>query len=253
VHCNTLWIGPVLGALERACMRSVLRHGHTLSIYCYRPPDGIPPGIEMRDAGEIVPEELVIRHRSGSVSLFSNRFRYELQRQGRGTWIDTDAYLVAPLPDREYVFGAQDDGCLGVAVLRVPVHAPGLDSLLGIVEERVVPAWLRPRDRIRAHWRLQRSGRTQLAEMPWGTAGPHAFTHVARRHGLDRWALEPEVLYPVHWRDAAWIRDPRIQVESVTTERTVSVHLWNEMIKEYKDQPAEPGSFLARIQAEGAL
>jgi len=234
-------------------MRSVLRHGHTLSLYCYRPPAGVPEGVELRDAGEVVAEEHVIRHRTGSVALFANRFRYELQRQGRGTWVDTDAYLLAPLPAREYLFGAQELGLIASGVLHLPADAPILDSLLEIFDERVVPPWLGLRDRIPAHWRLVRSGRTQLSRMPWGTAGPHALTSLAKRHGIDGWALDPEVLYPVHWSDATWILDPRIDLESVTSTRTVSIHLWNEMIKEFKDRAAPPGSFLARIHAEGAL
>jgi hypothetical protein len=87
--------------------------------------------------------------------------------------------------------------------------------------------------------------------MPWGSLGPHAFTSVAQRRGADRWALAPEVLYPVHWQDAGWIRDPSMRLEYVTTERTVAVHLYNEKIKSFKDRPAPPGSFLARLQEEG--
>lgn len=234
-------------------MRSVLRHGHTLSLYCYRPPGGIPDGVEVRDAGEVVAEEHVIRHRTGSPSLFANRFRYELQRRALGTWIDTDSYLLAPLPEREYLFGAQDAEYLAIGVLRLPASAPVLDSLLEIFEEQVIPSWLSRREQIRARWRLLRSGRTQLSQMPWGTAGPHAFTSLAKRHGIHSRALEPDVLYPVSWRQADWIRDPRIDLESVTTKRSVSIHLWNERIRSFKDRAAEPGSFLARIQDEGAL
>src|SRR5690349_7920416 len=36
--CVTLWIGESLGAVERACLRSVLRQGHSLALYCYDRP-----------------------------------------------------------------------------------------------------------------------------------------------------------------------------------------------------------------------
>jgi hypothetical protein len=75
---------------------------------------------------------------------------------------------------------------------------------------------------------------------------------LAKRHGLAHLAEAPEVLYPARWQDADWIRDPSVRLEDVITERTVSVHVWNERIKHFKDQPAAPGSFLARLQAEGA-
>jgi hypothetical protein len=251
-RCATLWIGATLGAIERACLLSVVRQGHPVVLYCYQPPDGVPAGVEVRDASEVLAERHVIVHRTGSPSLFSNRFRYELQRQGGGIWIDTDAYLLAPLPERDYLFGVQDHELLGTAVLRLPHDAPILDELLQVFDERTVPEWLPALERLRARWRLGRSGRTGLAQMPWGTAGPHALTSLARRHGLDHWALDREVLFPGGWRDAGWIRDPTVALESVITSRTIGVHLFNETIKAFKDEPAPPGSFLARLQAEGA-
>jgi hypothetical protein len=251
--CVTLWIGPALGAVERACMRSILCHDHPLALYCYDEPAGVPDGVEVRDAAEILPEHLIVRHRTGSVSLFSNRFRYELQRRGCGVWVDADYYFLAPLPDdRSHLFGHDEDGVIGSGLLRLPQDSPLLPELLAPFDERKVPRWLPPRARAAAWWRLRRTGRTQIAEMPWGSLGPKALTAVARRHGAERWALPPEVLCPVHWDDAVWIRDPAVGVHDVTTPRTIAVHLYNELIKSFKDQPAPPGSFLARLQAEGA-
>src|SRR6185436_14119306 len=96
----TLWIGPELTFLERACLRSVIRHNHSVALYCYEPPAGVPDEVELRDARAILPEGSIIRHRDGSPSLFSNRFRYELQRQAMGVWIDCDLYFVAPLGEQ---------------------------------------------------------------------------------------------------------------------------------------------------------
>jgi hypothetical protein len=76
---------------------SVLRQGHPMALYCYAEPDGLPPAVELRDAAEILPESRVIRHKSGSVALFANWFRYELQRRALDTWLDTHACLLKPL------------------------------------------------------------------------------------------------------------------------------------------------------------
>src|SRR5690606_1292398 len=86
----TLWIGPRLSFLERACLRSALAHGHKVALYCSPPPAGVPAGIELRDAAAILPESEIIRHRGGSPALFANRFRYELLHRGLGVWIDCD-------------------------------------------------------------------------------------------------------------------------------------------------------------------
>lgn len=252
-HCATLWVGDSLGPVERASLKSVLRQGHSLSLYCYRRPAGVPPGVDVRDAAEILPEERIIRHHNGSVALFANWFRYELQRRGLGTWVDCDAYLVAPLESGQpYLFGEQEPGLINNGVLRTPPDSPLLPPLLALFEERRVPYWLPGRPRLSAYWRLLTTGRSGLARMPWGSAGPFAITALAKELGLTRLAAPAEVLYPVPWQDADWILDPALKLEDMITPRTTSVHVWNSRIGHFKHRPAPPGSFLARLHAEGA-
>jgi hypothetical protein len=248
----TLWIGPSLGPVERACLKSVMNQGHPLALYCYKEPAGVPEGVEVRDASTIIPEHRIIRHETGSLALFSNWFRYELQRRAAGTWLDCDIYLLAPLDgDSPCLFGEEAPGLINTGVLRLPPDCPMLPPLLALFEERSVPPWLPLRSRMAAHLRLWLHGRSGLASMPWGSAGPKALSFLARQHDLARFALPPDILSPVHWQDAHWITDPDRKLEDAITPRTVAVHLWNERIKHVKDHPARPGSFLARLQDEG--
>lgn len=251
---NSLWIGERLSSVERACLRSFVRHGHRFTLWCYDEPDGIPDGIVLRDAREILPADQIVRYRSGSVSLFSNRFRYEIQRRSLGIWVDTDIYLVRPVPVLpQYAFAWQSGDRLGTAVLRLPPEGPLLEALLDVFAERSVPSWLPVRERLAAHARLLRTGKTNLAQMAWGTSGPLALTHFCSKLGLDQHALPSDMFFPVHWSRAEWILDPSIKLESVITERTVGIHLWNELIKDQKSIAAPSGSFLARLQSEGAV
>jgi hypothetical protein len=89
--------------------------------------------------------------------------------------------------------------------------------------------------------------------MPWGSAGPLAVTALAKRHGLYEQAVPSDILYPVHWRNADWIRDPTKTLGEVITPRSVSIHLFNEKIKTFKNESAPPGSFLSRLHEEGCL
>ncbi|HEY0148992.1 MAG TPA: hypothetical protein VGB70_08295 [Allosphingosinicella sp.] len=252
-RCVTLWIGPSLGPVERACLQSVLRQGHTVALYCYHVPEGVPGGVELREAAGILPEADIVRHRSGSVSLFSNRFRYELQRRGLGTWVDTDIYLLKPLDGEcPYLMGEEAPGVINTGVLRLPPDSPLLAPLLEIFKEKTVPRWLPLRARAAAWWRLRTRGRSGVADMPWGSAGPRALTALAQHFGLAHLAEPAEVLNPAPWQDAGWVRDPARRLEDMVTERTVAVHLWNERIKRFKNAPAPAGTFLARLQAEGA-
>lgn len=252
-HCNLLWIGPSLGRVERACLRSILRQGHPVTLYCYESPEGVPEGVTLSDAAAILPNDRIVRHQGGSVALFANWFRYELQRRDEGIWLDADMYLLAPLPgDRSNLFAWQETGIIGSAVLRLPPASPLLPPLLALFEQQVIPAWLRPDERLAAWLRRALTGRTGLSKMPWGSAGPNAFTALALRHGLADEALGAELFYPVHYRDARWLLDPARPLESMTAPGTIAIHLWNELIKHFKDAPAPPGSFLDRLHREGA-
>lgn len=252
VRLNTLWIGPSLSRVERACLRSALRQGHPVTLHCYDVPAGVPDGVDLADAAPLVPATRIVRHRTGSVSLFSNLFRYILQRQGLGTWIDTDLYFVAPVDGtRPNLFGRQSADELNGAVLRLPADSPLLPPLIALFDEADVPFWLSKAQHAAAAQRLREHGRTGLALMPWGSTGPIALTALARRFGLEAAALPAEIFYPVPWREAGWILDPARKLDDMVRPGTVAVHLWNELIRNFKDAPAPPGSFLARLHGEG--
>ena len=251
--CVSLWIGESLGPVERACLRSVLRQGHRVTLYCYGSVAGVPEGVVVEDASEIIPEAEIFHHDAGSVGHFSDWFRYELQSRGLGTWIDTDVYLLRPLDEeRTYLFGEQAPGVLNNAVLRLPKDSPILPELLHPFRERVTPAWLPVRVRFSAKLRELARGKADLGRLPWGSTGPQALTALARRYSLMSEALPADAFYPVPWQRARWILDPRIALQDVVTERTVAVHLWNECIRPFKDKTAPEGSFLHRLQREGA-
>jgi hypothetical protein len=252
--CVTLWIGPQLGAVERACLKSVISQGHPLALYCYDVPEGVPTGVEVRDAASILPRDRVIRHRSGSVALFSNWFRYELQRRELGIWLDTDVYLLRPITlPNEYIMGEQAAGKLNNAVLRIPPNSPVLPALLELFEEKIVPRWIPLSARVAARWRLARSGRVGLSHMPWGVTGPLALTAIAEQYGLATLALPRGIFYPVAWQDAEWVCNQDVSVDQMITPDTVGIHLWNERIKRFKNLPAPAHSFLERLHTEGAL
>lgn len=49
-----LWIGNQLSPIEQFCMKSFLYHGHQVDLYAYTDIKGVPSGVIMRDANEIV-------------------------------------------------------------------------------------------------------------------------------------------------------------------------------------------------------
>lgn len=248
----TLWIGPRLSFVERACLKSALREGHRVALYCYARPEGVPDGVELRDAASVLPEQAIVRHRSGSPALFANRFRYELLRRGLGTWTDCDMYFVSPLDDPGgWLFGDQGGGTLNTAVLRLPSDSAVLTGLLQLFDETSVPPWLAPRERLRAWLRFALSGRCDLTRLPWGSAGPEALTWLASKHGVAHHAQPVSRFYPVPWTEAAWLLDPGRPLESVISADTIAIHLWHERLRGLDLADPPPGSFAGRLVAEG--
>lgn len=264
VDCVTLWIGESLGPVERACLRSMLRQGHSVALYCYRPVEGVPDGIEIRDASEVLPETAILHHKDGSVALFSDWFRYELQRRGLGTWVDTDNYLVRPLDmKRPYLFGKEvlhaprpwgrwPKEIIAAGVLRIPAESPMLPPLIELFESATTPQWLPFHWQLWARFRSSIGRPLNLSSLPWGVAGPFGVNALAEQFGAASWALPPQAFNPAHWYEARWILDPSVSLEEFVTEETFGVHLWNECIKSFKNDPAPAGSFLDRLHREGA-
>jgi hypothetical protein len=251
--CVTLWVGERLGPIERACLKSVVRSGNRLALYCFAEPSGVPEGVELRDAAEVLQLKDMLEVSGGRADLYSDWFRYELMKRHEGlTWVDTDIYAVGVFDQKApYLFGEQGAGIINTAVLRLPPDSPMLPGLLEPFIKRTTPRWMRKKHYYPMRLRELLTGKADLSKTPWGTTAPYALTTMARKCQLAHLAQPPERFYPVPFEQAHWLLDPEIKVEDVTGPGTVAIHLWNECIRKYKNEPAPPGSFLARLQEEG--
>lgn len=72
-----LWVGNQLSPIEQLCMKSFLYHGHQVDLYAYTDIKGVPSGVNMCDANEIVESEKVFKH-MGSYAAFADLFRWAL-------------------------------------------------------------------------------------------------------------------------------------------------------------------------------
>ncbi len=107
---NSYWGDGPLTQLERICLSSFVQNGARYNLYAYDEPSGVPEGITVRDASEILPEERVFRYpagtlNEGSLSGFSNLFRYTLLQHNGGWWVDTDVCCLRPFEaDRDELY-----------------------------------------------------------------------------------------------------------------------------------------------------
>jgi len=248
---NSLWVGDRLGYLEQLCLRSALDTGHRFHLYSYEPDKlhGVPDGVELRDAAEVMPREKLIAYAdTGAIALGSNFWRYHLLAKGLGCWCDMDVLFVRPFDfSAEYLFGEEYEGTINSAVLHAPPDSAFTRDLLTLPRPNSRPPWFGPKRTLHYYWRRLREGYLGLEDMPWGTYGPGLVAHLIRKHKLMSFVQPPRVFYPVPWRNARSLYGPAELVEAQIADDTRAVHLWHSQLRELKLQPPPAGSYIAKM------
>lgn len=103
---NGLWIGEELSRIELLTINSFIENGHEFNLWVYNTiKTKLPTGVKLRDANDIIPASRIFRykyvntfgHGKGSVSGFSDVFRYKLLLDNGGWWTDMDITCLKPL------------------------------------------------------------------------------------------------------------------------------------------------------------
>ncbi len=209
----TFYVGPGLAPHLQACLRSWVDYGHSIDVYTYDPTIVLPPGVTRRDAEEILPSSAVYTYRTGmgrgSVSAFSNEFRYRLCQSRSVIWVDTDVLcLSSEWPERDYHVAWQtpEREHVNIAVFGAPP-----DSEL-----------------IRAS--LERNLRVGRSTAEFGQLGPVPFTQTLLELGLEHVAGESWEFYPIGFSECDYFLDPDLR--ELADKRVIdsyAVHLWNEV------------------------
>jgi hypothetical protein len=204
IKINSLWIGP-LSTLERLCMASHLKHGHEYHLWVYEPLEA-PEGVILEDANEILPKSEIFCYSGpkeeggGSVSAFSNLFRYKLLSERQEWWCDTDVVCLRPF-EFDYAVATEElpRGAVSptTCVIRVPK-----DVALFCYEVACAK---------------------DLTNLRWGEIGPELYGKCAEVYGLS-YRKTPATFCPIHWWDIG-----KLFLPTEITEESYAVHLWNEV------------------------
>ena len=181
---QSLWIGSELSKLEILCLTSFIDNGHEFNLYTYEEVKNIPKGVIVKDGNEILDKSEIYRYKNGSVSAFSNLFRFTLLYKKGGYWVDTDVICVRPFKfDEEIVIASEptddyNDNMITSCFIKLPQNSE-------IAKEGI--------DIQREHKNLI------LANIiEWGS-GPYTVNYIVYKYNLHKYVLPWKTFCSCTW------------------------------------------------------
>lgn len=202
-----LWIGPRLSAMERLSIGSFLAQGHPYHLYVYDEVEGVPPGVLLKDANEILPANRIFRYpNGGSYAGFSNHFRYQLLRARGNWWVDLDLVCLRPFDFQAPIVISSErgaDGCrfVNVGALKFPAGNPALEAACKICAGK------------------------DPESLVFGETGPELMEWLVSRYSLEEAVQAPEVFCPVPCDRLHDLLEPGGQIPA----DAYAIHLWQEI------------------------
>ena len=78
MEVSSLWIGKNLPQISIICIQSFLKNGYKFNLYTYETIENVPENVVIKNANDILPQSDIFSYSNGSVSAFSNLFRFNM-------------------------------------------------------------------------------------------------------------------------------------------------------------------------------
>ena len=247
---SMFWTGRALSVIEQASILSVMRLGHSVTLFGYQKPVGVPDGVGFENASEILPKNKFVFYRGTNPSLGTNAFRYRVQKAGLGLWLDTDVLLLRPIEGNgSDIYGWQDQYTINSAILLLDQKGDVLKDLLEFTStEYPIPPFFSFRHRVMLRTRKLMLKPKHISDMPWGTWGPSALTYFVKANRAESLARRTEVFYPISVRDRLTLFSSQCRIEESLGEATIAVHMWNARLKNSSDLTSATSGQPVRIE-----
>jgi hypothetical protein len=218
---QSLWIGPKLSKLEQLCIKSFIDNGHEFHLYTYEPVDNIPEGVIIKNGNEILDKSEIFTYKNGSVSAFSNLFRFTLLYKKGGYWADTDLICVRPFKfDQDIVIVSEPDNkyienIITSCLIKLPMQSNIAKEGINIQNE---------------HKKKILSG-----QISW-SSGPVTVKELVNKFNLEMYIHHWTTVCSCQWGDYLSLLDPNYKnnykiinkIEQIPSEM-VCIHLWHEV------------------------
>lgn len=178
-------------------MASFLANGHRVELHAYSSIEGVPDGVDIKDANEVLGERAVFVNSGegigrGGFAGFSDWFRYELLCRHGGFWCDADMVCLQPFVFDSYgVVATSREGEWGTPALGCVLRIGAEDPLLRFCVEF-----------------CRQNNVAELVRESFIAVGPALLQRGIRELALDHYMTGPDVFCPVSWRHTRFLVSP---------------------------------------------
>lgn len=222
VHC--LWFDTPISKLEKNCFKSWVENDYECWVWSYDELD-VPDGVILKDANEILPNSKIFRYQSGnyglgSVSGFSNFFRYKALFEYGGIWADADMYCLKRLPNHPFIF-IQEPQFIATCLFAVPKNS----------------------EIMRMCW--EACTEFETTTLSWATSGPILLNNMINKLRMNQHIYSPNKFIPVMWLEIEKLLTP----PALDLNGCYSLHFWHQQMKEkgYDKNSDYSGSTYAQL------
>ena len=221
---QSLWVDGELSKMEQLCAKSFIDNNHEYHLYTYGDVKNIPEGVIVKNGNDIVPESDIFRYKNGSLSAFSNYFRFNLLHKKGGYWVDADVLCVKPFKfDQEIIFVSEPIGrnfqsqVPTSCIIKLPENTDITREAIEMQKE---------------HKKMIISG-----ELEWGS-GPKTINHIINKFNLQKHVLNWQKVCTCDYQSVLSLIEPNSIVRNyfpniIDTYENIKdemfcIHLWNE-------------------------
>jgi hypothetical protein len=257
----SFWHSGRLRNIETLSLASWLDVGAEVDLYHFGPVEGVPEGVRLRPAGEVLSQDYldrlmpilrVDRRARQPMMNYSDLFRVKLQERGAGIWLDGDVILFRSFPfdPAKPFFAWEDRHRIGSPVFYLPPSSPFIPDYLRVLDDPdLMPHWLGFKRRVLKPllWKLQ--GRAwSPPDLGLTIYGNDAFTRLAYKHHITGFALPQHSFYPWNAAETRRFYDPACTERLEDDPQVYGLHIHHKFHPFPRPDPASLyGRMLTRL------
>lgn len=245
----TFWHGPALGPIELLSLKSHVKHGHSVDIYCYESVECDIPNVNIKDATEVVPLAGIFythHFKLNNITAFSDYFRHKKLFRDGGLWIDLDVVCLKNYDSikAQSFIPHEGEHYLGTAILKLTkgntlskkvidsFEMPFFPILRFVLKTGKNTQSLRRKAFIGLFYSLI-SRKKAYAYLPWGFFGGPVMISQFIKELKDVKLLSTAYFFPFGHNDAQIVFDPQFDYMTlINNPKAHGIHLYGNILRE---------------------